>query len=102
MKPYKRLFKEKIDYDKYVEIADYISRNTASNKNKVIEWLKNNYNDKEVLDLPPVFGKYVSWTNFIKYFLNDKRIPTLKQFKNKDFSSEDLKFFKRAGIKIKG
>ena len=50
-------------------------------KNKVIEWLKNNYNDKDILDLPPVFGKYIKWKDFVKYFLANKRIPTLKDFK---------------------
>jgi len=82
MKRYKSIFKEAINYDKYVEIADYISRNTATNKEKVIEYLKANYDDKSVLDLPPVFGKYVKWNEFVKYFLNNKRIPTLKEFKH--------------------
>lgn len=67
--------------NKYKEIADFIARHTATNKDKVEVWLLKHYDDMALFDLPPVFGKYVQWKDFVNYFLHDKRIPTLREFK---------------------
>lgn len=91
MKPYDpdKYFKENFKarsyspliINKFKEVSEFISKHTAMNKDKIELWLMKHYDDMQILELPPVFGKYVQWKDFANYFLHDKRIPTLREFR---------------------
>jgi hydroxymethylglutaryl-CoA reductase len=64
-----------VEYEFYKEVAETISRNTATRYEKVLNWLKNNYPNK--MDVINMMGKYASkkkWTDIAMAIINNKKI----------------------------
>ena len=74
MKKYKRLFNE-MSYDFYTEVADTISRNTATNIKRVEEWLHNFYPDKtDVMDFMAKYASSKKWKEIAVAIINDTKL----------------------------